>query len=450
MHNCLGLLWILCFALLGCSSSSENSLPENEGDKITVNASDFSSEIDENPNQGDLIGVVGGLTNKGSVKFEIIEELPAGALSIDSETGELTVADASLFNYEEHPEITADVLVTNGTVSDLAAITIILKDVMEIKVYQGDLTLSTQSEIDTFGNEHYTHISGSLAIFETAGLMEDNIVDLKPLSSLVSIEFFLDIVGTDKLKSLSGLENLSEVGGLGIKYNRELVDITSLNGITELEESLSIERNSLLPSLHGLHNITRTEILKIIENPALNDLSGLEKIELINQTLTIAFNENLISLHGLEQLRSLGHTLTLERNPILSSLEALSGLTTLLNTRLGIYGNNSLSDLTGLASSYYSRIEIMDNDMLQNLDGLSNLELVETGIILENNPELANLDVLTNVIVTEFIIARNNTNLIDFCGVRPMLDSGHPFSFIVESNGFNPTLDEIAAGNCSL
>jgi len=97
-----------------------------------ISVQDLVLAIDENPTNGQVVGMatttqtVGG----GTMVFSIASQTPTGALSIDASTGELTVVDALLFDYETNPEITATVSV-DGAVNT-GAITINLNNVNEI------------------------------------------------------------------------------------------------------------------------------------------------------------------------------------------------------------------------------------------------------------------------------------------------------------------------------
>lgn len=83
---------------------------------ITVEASDLTVNINENPTSGHVIGKVIGTTNQGSVSFSINTQTPLGAFVIDATSGELTVSDETLFDFETNPIITGAVRVANGDV----------------------------------------------------------------------------------------------------------------------------------------------------------------------------------------------------------------------------------------------------------------------------------------------------------------------------------------------
>ena len=127
--------YLLLFMLLGIWACDKN------GDPITVTTADLTTSIDENPSNGDVIGTVTGSTSEGSVTFSISQQTPAGAMAINSSTGELTVANATVFDFEVNPSITANVTVANGNVSQTAGITVNLNNVADA-VTVTDETLS--------------------------------------------------------------------------------------------------------------------------------------------------------------------------------------------------------------------------------------------------------------------------------------------------------------------
>ena len=101
---------------------------------ITVTASNFNANFNENPTDGAIIGTIQGSTNSGSVSFSIISQSDSGAISVNATTGQISVADASLFDYESRMVITAVVRVSSGSVSEDITVTINLVDVDEVDV----------------------------------------------------------------------------------------------------------------------------------------------------------------------------------------------------------------------------------------------------------------------------------------------------------------------------
>ncbi|MFT6922104.1 MAG: hypothetical protein ACJA1C_001106 [Crocinitomicaceae bacterium] len=103
-----------------------------------VYADDLSVTMDENPSSGEVVGTVVATTEKSYITYTLASQSPAGALIIDPVSGELTVDDASLFNFEINPIITATVEADNGKNADVSAVTITLTDVSEIPAAVGE------------------------------------------------------------------------------------------------------------------------------------------------------------------------------------------------------------------------------------------------------------------------------------------------------------------------
>jgi len=105
---------------------------DDEGDGvITVTTADFTTTVNENQVLGASLGFVTGSTNQGSVTFSLTSQTPGEPFAIDGSTGELTVANATLFDFETNPTLTAVVQVANGGVSENSMVTVNLNDVNE-------------------------------------------------------------------------------------------------------------------------------------------------------------------------------------------------------------------------------------------------------------------------------------------------------------------------------
>lgn len=98
---------------------------------IEIQVSNVEVTIDENPVNGASLGTVQASTNRGEINYSLSNQSPAGALAINATTGELTVANVVVFDFETNPTLTAMVDASVGSVSESAAITITLNNVVE-------------------------------------------------------------------------------------------------------------------------------------------------------------------------------------------------------------------------------------------------------------------------------------------------------------------------------
>lgn len=124
-------LSILALSILtvGCSSDDNGNASNN-----AITAQDFAVTINENPTSSQSLGTVLASSNE-TLTYSIVSSTPANTLNIDVNTGELTVVDNTLFDYETNPTITATISVENSTETGSLTATINLTNVNEIGDY---------------------------------------------------------------------------------------------------------------------------------------------------------------------------------------------------------------------------------------------------------------------------------------------------------------------------
>ncbi len=118
---------IALFILVGCSSSNS----EDQEVKTVIESRDVVLQIEEHPLKDTVIGNVKATTNNGTLIYTLLTVNPQGAIRIDSNNGDILVVEASLFEYDENPTITANVRLTNGEIDKDVEITIDLIEVAE-------------------------------------------------------------------------------------------------------------------------------------------------------------------------------------------------------------------------------------------------------------------------------------------------------------------------------
>ncbi|MDB4152459.1 cadherin repeat domain-containing protein [Flavobacteriaceae bacterium] len=97
-----------------------------------ITVSDLAVSIDENPIAGTTIGTIQASVNTGSLQFSLVSQTTDGALAVNATSGEVTVADATLFDFETVQSLTANIRITSGSVSEDIIVTITLTDVDEL------------------------------------------------------------------------------------------------------------------------------------------------------------------------------------------------------------------------------------------------------------------------------------------------------------------------------
>lgn len=137
---------------LTCLIQSCNDSDNDINEDITISISDFTINIDENPNAGLSLGIVEATTSQGSIHFSITQQTPSQAIEINPISGEINVLTESLFDYETNPTITGIVKASNSGVSESANITINLNDINEVVDDYKLLAASNLGEVFEIGN----------------------------------------------------------------------------------------------------------------------------------------------------------------------------------------------------------------------------------------------------------------------------------------------------------
>ncbi len=309
-------------------------------------------------------------------------------------------------------------------------------------IFNGDLTISSQNQLEEFGALGYTTFIGNLRI---GGYQNgSDINSLLPLINLESVIGILEISHNDSLLSLNGLNNL-EISSLGIRIrsNPSLTEITSLSNLVSIGD-LSITNNSSLASLDGLESLSSINQLSLSSNAELSSINGLTSLTSLYY-LNINNCPNLTSIAPFSNLESL-NIVWLYQLDGLTSLEGIHQLTNIDFIRISdIDALTDLSDLSNLTA--VNILNIAGNDGLLSLDGLENL-ISASGIII-------GVDIQTDVFV-DF----PNPNLTDFCALENLFINGtyiesptnlqFPIDGVtIENNAYNPTVQDIINGNCS-
>ena len=320
------------------------------------------------------------------------------------------------------------------------------------------LTITTQSEIDNFSVDYpncvnldqtlfvdgddVTNLNGLSALQEIDYFIVKNssVIDLSGLENLVSVTGNFTIEFNDNLTSLSGLENLEELGSLRINSNENLTTISQLSNLEAINESLSISGNPALVNLSGLENCsldgvsngTGNVYLSIVNNDALTSLEGIPNPLEIDGNLNISFNDNLVNFDALSNLTRIESTCNIAHNSSLSSLESLNNLTYCEN--LNVKNNPILQNLQGLNSldSIFYRLDVSDNSGLVDLSGLEELSYLKT-IWIRNN-SITSLTGLENVSAAIDIWIEENHGLSSMDGLNGLLDVTEKFE-IEYNNG---------------
>lgn len=305
-------------------------------------------------------------------------------------------------------------------------------------IYNGNITLLSQDEVNNFGIFNYSSINGNLQIGDYQEASD--ITDLTLLSALGNINGNLSINNNPNLQSLDGLSNITSVTSLSIRSNESLLSITSLSNLSSTG-AITVTSNNALTSLNGLEGITDAGNIFISRNNSLTSLNGLQSINTAFR-VNISNNESLSSIAQLSNLTT-ANSLQIYSSPSLTSLEGLNQITTLSLLRISY--NDALTDLSELSNLTTAEVlSIGGNDSLTSLNGLENL-ISSDWILIGRDLEF---DVINNA---------PNNSLENFCALQNLFTNGTyvdpPTSIFngvyIQNNPFNPSVQDIINGNCS-
>jgi hypothetical protein len=292
----------------------------------------------------------------------------------------------------------------------------------------GNVILDSQADVNDFLTNYpnCTEISGNLQIGINAGTSD--IIDISPLGNLTRVENSLNIWHNSMLPNLSGLNNITSVGGLDILFNSSLGNINGLSNLTSTSGLLQIRVNHVLTDLNGLNNLTIVGgDLNIRENAALTNVSDLSSLTSIPGFLNIEKNAALTNLDGLSSLTSVGGYFNIRENASLTSVNALGALANIggilqIANNAALTGINGFSSLTNVGGA---AVNIVNNGALTNVDGFSSLTSITGYLNFRDNALLTSvngLSALTNI--GGYLRFNNNDQLQSLNGLQNLASIG--------------------------
>lgn len=186
--------------------------------------------------------------------------------------------------------------------------------------------------------------------------------ELEPLLGVTCIPGILvvDQTAIDPIDSLQGLESVTEIGRLELRYA------------------------PALSSVDGLNNVTRMGSLLVFGTMALTDVRHFESLTHVDNSIEFTDNEALTALTGLEGITD-GPRFDISGNTLLENFSGLSQLKT--SRKIEIIGNPAITDMSGFDSLEVidGELKIEENDALATLDGFLILQEVTSNIFILSN-----------------------------------------------------------------
>ena len=170
-------------------------------------------------------------------------------------------------------------------------------------IFDGDVLLRSQEDVDRFGLSCYTQINGRLQIGDYDSKWKTSIRTLGPLRKLTHAKE-VHIIANHSLPSLAGLENLDHIENGILLYDNPIIrTLAVFEGVTDKHVAVTIHSNASLYSLTGLQGITEMHNVDIINNPSLLDLAALENVKRMS-CFYMEGNQTVTSLTGLDDLEN--------------------------------------------------------------------------------------------------------------------------------------------------
>jgi len=133
------------YALAACAAVLSLIACSTEDSPAPLTSSDLNTTITENPESGDVLGQVASSAAAGEAIFSVQSSDPSGAISIDPTTGEVSVSDASAFDFETRTSVSASIRIVSGEQESFSSVFVTITDADDILTL---LTTSRQAYAD--------------------------------------------------------------------------------------------------------------------------------------------------------------------------------------------------------------------------------------------------------------------------------------------------------------
>jgi len=320
--------------------------------------------------------------------------------------GDLIIASYSLEKLEDFTglenltKIVGDFIVGKFYISNAPSLTS-FNGLSNLTTIEGDFIVAGCSALESFnGLDKLEYIGGQFLI--------NNNDALKVLSESSTINYIgtdLIIVSNDSLQHLNGLENLTEInndliigghGGINNKSNLLLQDLEGLNGLQSIGHDFVIDSNPSLKTLSGIEKLTQiTNDFTITYCDSLDNIANTAGIKSIGNNFIFDSNPSAKNFLGFERLESIGTFFKIVSCQSIMNLDGLDSLTSL--NIFDIIGANSLTSLEGLDNIKELGSLFITNTKLSNIESLEGLNRIEKSLTLEYCDSLKSLKGLQNI-----------------------------------------------------
>ncbi len=400
-------------------------------------------------NCDDICAIVGNLEIRGQAAMDAFAGMNYSCNTID---GDLRIFDE---------------------VTDMSALSI-------IEVVTGSLIVESNASLATLnGLQNITSVGKGIHI--QANSVLDNLNELSNISSAITT---LNIIDNNVLNNISSVLDLEVTMELRLSDLPSLTNAISFSNITALTDdpgSSPIIEGSVFLRNNGFLSISFPKLTVIdggfeAHGSKLTSISA-PLLETIGIDLELSSQSQTLTSIDFSSLTHIGDDLIIEETG-LANLNGLSALETVtdkieINVNRALTSLNALSSLTSISASGTGRLIIEDNTLLTNLDGLEAVNSlavlrINYNDLLENIDALANLTELTsstdesiidNSIALETVNLLhlqtvNNTltitapNLVSACGLYSYISTGNGSTTLTLNGSANWKSPQDVLDNC--
>ncbi len=213
----------------------------------------------------------------------------------------------------------------------------------------GDVTLATQAEVNQFIIDYpnCTQINGYLVI-------GNQVQNLNGLSNITTITGMLAAQNAISLTDVSGLSNLTSVGGNFQLVNTALTNLNGFGALNSVGGYFVIRDNAVLTNFDGFGALNSVGgFFDIADNAVLTNIDGFVALNSVGEYFYIADNAVLTNIDGFGALDSIGGYFYIAYNTALINLNAFSTLTS-VGEDIEIRENTVLSDISALQNTTFN------------------------------------------------------------------------------------------------
>ena len=307
----LFLLLSIFIFLNGCSSSDDDTIAiptpmavmslEAEGNNLSF------EPIVENITANKKLTI----TNTGNATLEIFSTTVPNGFATDWSSGKLEPNTSLEIDITFTPTAITEYSgnITFETNTAQSSISIACSGLGISPVYDGDVALISDQEIEEFAAKGYTQVNGELCLglCDDRAIFSNAITSLLPLSKIIAVNDFR-IKINDGLTNLKGIEQMVVSGNIRIWNVSNIINIDEMAINTNLTGTIEFLGNDSLQNINGLSNVSETGNINILNNSSLTDLDGLGSLTGLSGFFRITNNPTLIDFCSVVPLFQNGYS----------------------------------------------------------------------------------------------------------------------------------------------